>query len=51
MDTELERTFATGIAGFSHVIDSLKQSNMQRLKLSVTKNGIAKDFEIERRLP
>ena len=30
MDTELERTFATGIAGFSHAVDSLKRSNMQK---------------------
>ena len=32
MDTDLKRTFATGIAGFSHVIDSLSAINMQRLK-------------------
>ncbi len=37
IDTNVERTFATGIAGFSHVVDSLVLSNMQKLKQSVMK--------------
>ena len=52
MDTNLERTFATGIAGFSHVIDSLSVlSNMQKLRVIRDENGIAKDYEIEGDFP
>ncbi len=37
IDTKVDRSFATGIAGFSHVVDSCPLSNMQKLKQSVTK--------------
>lgn len=40
MDTDLKRTFATGIAGFSHVIDSLSQSSTQRLRQSVMRTEL-----------
>ncbi len=30
IDTKVDRSFATGIAGFSHVVDSLSLSNMQK---------------------
>lgn len=47
MDTDLKRTFATGIAGFSHVIDSLSAIKYAKVKAIRDENGIAKDFEIE----
>lgn len=47
MDTDLKRTFATGIAGFSHVIDSLSAIKYAKVKVIRDENGIAKDFEIE----
>ncbi len=38
IDTDVKRTFATGIAGFSHVVDSLSVLlSMQRLRQFVTK--------------
>ena len=47
MDTDLKRTFATGIAGFSHVIDSLSAIKYAKVKVVRDENGLAKDFEIE----
>ena len=51
MDTNLKRTFATGIAGFSHVIDSLSAIKYAKVKVIRDENGIAKDFEIEGDFP
>ena len=51
MDTDLKRTFATGIAGFSHVIDSLSAIKYAKVKVIRDENGIAKDFEIEGDFP
>ena len=51
MDTELERTFATGIAGFSHVIDSLSAIKYAKVKVIRDENGLAKDYEIEGDFP
>ena len=51
MDTDLKRTFATGIAGFSHVIDSLSAIKYAKVKAIRDENGIAKDFEIEGDFP
>ena len=47
MDTDLKRTFATGIAGFSHVIDSLSAIKYAKVKVIRDENGLAKDYEIE----
>ena len=44
MDTDLKRTFATGIAGFSHVIDSLSAIKYAKVKVVRDENGLAKDF-------
>ncbi|MCQ2241343.1 formate C-acetyltransferase [Treponema sp.] len=65
-DTNLKRTFATGIAGFSHVVDSLSAIKYAKVKviredvevknkktgevIEVVK-GMAKDFEIEGDFP
>ncbi len=51
MDTNLQRTFATGIAGFSHVIDSLSAIKYAKVKVIRDENGIAKDFEVEGEFP
>ena len=51
MDTDLKRTFATGIAGFSHVIDSLSAIKYAKVKVVRDENGLAKDFETEGDFP
>ncbi|MBQ1688634.1 MAG: formate C-acetyltransferase [Lachnospiraceae bacterium] len=51
MDTNLKRTFATGIAGFSHVIDSFSAIKYAKVKVIRDENGIAKDFEVEGDFP
>lgn len=52
IDTDVRRTFATGIAGFSHVIDSF--SAMKYAKVKVIRNketGLAEDYEVEGDFP
>ena len=51
MDTDLKRTFATGIAGFSHVIDSLSAIKYAKVNVVRDESGLAKDFEIEGEFP
>ena len=51
IDTDVKRTFATGIAGFSHVIDSLCAIKYAKVKPVRDENGIAVDFEIEGDFP
>lgn len=51
IDTDVRRTFATGIAGFSHVIDSLSAIKYAKVKVIRDEEGIAKDFEIEGDFP
>ena len=51
MDTDLKRTFATGIAGFSHVIDSLSAIKYAKVKVVRDESGLAKEFEIEGEFP
>lgn len=51
IDTDLRRTFATGIAGFSHVIDSLSAIKYAKVKVIRDEDGISKDFEIEGDFP
>lgn len=45
IDTDLRRTFATGIAGFSHVVDSLCAIKYAKVKPIRNEAGIAVDFE------
>lgn len=40
MDTDLKRTFATGIAGFSHVIDSLSAIKYAKVKVVRDESGL-----------
>ena len=51
IDTEVRRTFATGIAGFSHVVDSLSAVKYAKVKPIRNENGIAVDFEVEGDFP
>lgn len=51
IDTDVRRTFATGIAGFSHVVDSLSAIKYAKVKAIRDENGIATDFEIEGDFP
>ena len=45
IDTHLRRTFATGIAGFSHVVDSLSAIKYAKVKTIRDENGLVVDFE------
>ena len=51
IDTDVRRTFATGIAGFSHVVDSLSAIKYAKVKPVRNDVGIAVDFEIEGDFP
>ena len=51
IDTDVRRTFATGIAGFSHVIDSLSAIKYAKVKALRDEHGLIKDFEIEGDFP
>lgn len=45
IDTNVRRTFATGIAGFSHVVDSLSAIKYAQVKTIRDENGLVVDFE------
>ena len=45
IDTDVRRTFATGIAGFSHVVDSLSAIKYAQVKVIRDENGLAVDYE------
>ena len=51
IDTDVRRTFATGIAGFSHVIDSLSAIKYAKVKTVRDENGLVVDYEIEGDFP
>ena len=51
LDTNLKRTFATGIAGFSHVVDSLSAIKYAKVKVIRDEDGIAVDFKTEGDFP
>lgn len=51
IDTEVRRTFATGIAGFSHVVDSLSAIKYAKVKVIRDEDGMAVDFETEGDFP
>ncbi len=51
IDTDVRRTFATGIAGFSHVVDSLSAIKYAKVKVVRDEDGIAKDFITEGEFP
>lgn len=52
IDTEVRRSFATGIAGFSHVVDSLSAIKYAKVKVvRDEETGIVKTFEVEGDFP
>ena len=51
IDTDVRRTFATGIAGFSHVVDSLSAIKYAKVKTVRDENGVVVDFETEGDFP
>ena len=51
IDTDVRRTFATGIAGFSHVIDSLSAIRYAKVTVIRDEEGITKDFVVEGDFP
>ncbi len=51
IDTDVRRTFATGIAGFSHVVDSLSAIKYAKVTAIRDEQGITKDFKIEGDFP
>lgn len=50
-DTNIKRTMATGIAGFSVAIDSLSAIKYAKVKTIRDENGLVVDFEIEGEFP
>ena len=51
IDTDVRRTFATGIAGFSHVVDSLSAIKYAKVKTVRDEDGLVIDYEIEGDFP
>ncbi|MBR1857451.1 MAG: formate C-acetyltransferase [Oribacterium sp.] len=51
IDTDVRRTFATGIAGFSHVVDSLSAIKYARVKTVRDEDGLVVDYEVEGDFP
>ena len=51
IDTNVRRTFATGIAGFSHVVDSLSAIKYAKVKVIRDEDGLAVDYEVEGDFP
>lgn len=51
IDTDVRRTFATGIAGFSHVVDSLSAIKYAKVKVIRDETGIAVDYVTEGDFP
>lgn len=51
IDTDVRRTFATGIAGFSHVVDSLSAIRYAKVKTIRDEDGLVVDFETQGDFP
>ena len=51
IDSDCERSFATGIAGFSHVVDSLSAIKYAKVKILRDEEGITTGFETEGDFP
>ena len=51
IDTDVRRTFATGIAGFSHVVDSLSAIRYAKVKTVRAENGMVTDYQVEGTFP
>jgi len=51
IDTDVRRTFATGIAGFSHVVDSLSAIKYAKVNVIRDEDGLAVDYKVEGDFP
>ncbi len=51
IDTDVRRTFATGIAGFSHVVDSLSAIKYAKVRVIRDEEGVSRDFVVEGDFP
>lgn len=51
IDTDVRRTFATGIAGFSHVVDSLSAIKYAKVKTIRDEDGVVVDYQVEGDFP
>ena len=51
IDTHVRRTFATGIAGFSHVVDSISAIKYAKVNIVRDETGFAKDYKTEGDFP
>ena len=51
IDSNVRRTFATGIAGFSHVVDSLSAIKYAKVKTVRDENGMVVDYKVEGEFP
>ena len=51
IDTKVDRSLATGIAGFSHVVDSLSAIKYAKVKAIRDEDGITTDFQVEGDFP
>ena len=51
IDTDVRRTFATGIAGFSHVVDSLSAIKYAKVTTVRDESGLVVDYKIEGDFP
>ena len=51
IDTNVRRTFATGIAGFSHAVDSLSAIKYAKVSVVRDADGLAVDYKVEGDFP
>ena len=51
IDTDVARSFATGIAGFSHAVDSLSAIKYAKVSVIRDETGLAVDYKIEGDFP
>ena len=51
IDTDVQRTFATGIAGFSHAVDSLCAIKYAKVSVVRDETGLAVDYKVEGDFP
>lgn len=51
IDTDVRRTFATGIAGFSHTVDSLSAIKYAKVHVIRDEDGLAVDYKIDGDFP
>jgi len=51
IDTDVRRTFATGIAGFSHAVDSLSAIKYAKVHVIRDESGLAVDYKVEGDFP